>query len=58
MNPPSRVIDIVIITALREEYAQVLEVNAGEAPGSSWQVHRGPLGHDVAFRVGGGGWGS
>ncbi len=51
MTPPSRVIDILIITALREEYAQVLEVRVGAFPGSSWQVRTGPLGHDVAFRV-------
>ena len=51
MNPPSRVIDIVIITALFEEYQQVLQVNAGAAPGRSWQVRTGPLGHEVAFRA-------
>lgn len=50
MNPPASSIDIVILTALREEYEQVLEVSAGASEGSSWQVRPGPLGHEVAFR--------
>ncbi len=45
-----RTIDVLIITALREEYAQVLEVSAGASTGTQWETRPGPLGHEVAFR--------
>lgn len=46
-----RSIDVLIITALREEYEQVLEVSEGALPGSQWETRPGPLGHEIAFRV-------
>src|SRR5262249_41123856 len=34
-----------------DEYAAVLDVDTGAAPGSSWRVEPGPAGLDVAFRT-------
>ncbi|HRI71477.1 MAG TPA: hypothetical protein PK156_44895, partial [Polyangium sp.] len=48
---PLRSLDILIITALREEYDQVLLVDAGAFEGSTWQIRPGPLGYDMAFRA-------
>lgn len=45
-----RTIDVLIITALHEEYVQVREVSAGASAGSEWETRPGPLGHEVAFR--------
>lgn len=44
-------VDVLVIAALREEYAQVLKVDAGAVPGTAWIERPGPLGHDVAFRA-------
>ncbi len=48
---PTQNVDILIITALRSEYEQVLAVNAGAVGGSAWRVGRGPLDHEVAFQT-------
>ncbi|HEX5749492.1 MAG TPA: hypothetical protein VFZ09_24905 [Archangium sp.] len=44
-------VDVVIITAVKEEYDAVLEVETGAEPGSSWQRKEGPIGLEVAFRT-------
>lgn len=43
-------IDVLIITAVEEEYHAVRQVDAGTLPGSGWQEQSGPIGLDVAFR--------
>ena len=48
---PGRQVDALIVTAIKLEYDNVLKVDAGAWPGSSWEVRRGPLGFDVAFRT-------
>jgi DNA-binding NtrC family response regulator len=44
-------LDALIITAVQDEYAAVLAVSAGAAPGSDWKVAPGPHGFDMAFRT-------
>lgn len=44
-------VDALIVTALKEEYDQVLQVNAGAWPGSSWKQSAGPHGFEVARRL-------
>jgi len=42
--------DVVILTAIRLEFDAVLEVDAGAAAGSVWEIVAGPNGLPVAFR--------
>ncbi len=44
-------IDVLVVTALRDEYQAVLEVQDGALPGSSWDIRPGPTKLDVAFRT-------
>jgi nucleoside phosphorylase len=44
-------VDVLILTALKEEYDAVLEVDTGAAPDTIWQVQPGPTGLDLAFRT-------
>src|SRR5690348_11829442 len=44
-----REVDVLIVTALKLEFEQVLEVEDG-AEDDRWSEERGPLGLDVAFR--------
>lgn len=43
--------DVVILTALKEEYDAVLQVDTGAVPGSAWERRPGPSGTEVAFRA-------
>jgi len=47
---PARV-DALIITAIKEEFDELLKVDAGASPGSRWDVRLGPTGLKVAFRT-------
>ena len=42
--------DVVIVTAIKEEYDAVLEVNEGAWTGSAWVEQPGPVGLPVSFR--------
>src|SRR5262245_42673124 len=44
-------VDALIITAIKEEYDEVLKVDAGAWPGSTWQKRVGAHGHEVASRL-------
>jgi nucleoside phosphorylase len=44
-------VDVVIITALKEEYDAVLEVDTGALPPRSWQKKPGPNGLEIASRT-------
>ncbi|MFY0567443.1 tetratricopeptide repeat protein [Archangium lansingense] len=43
-------VDVLVITALQEEFDAVLRVEEGALPGSTWVVRPGPTTLDVAFR--------
>jgi nucleoside phosphorylase len=43
-------VDVLIVTGVKEEHDALLEVDIGAWPGSRWEVRPGPLGLDVAFR--------
>jgi nucleoside phosphorylase len=49
-KPSQEHVDVVIVTAIREEYAAVLLVGEEAWPDSHWEERPGPLGHTVAFR--------
>lgn len=42
--------DVIILTALKEEYDAVLEVSTGARPGSTWETERRDNGQTVSFR--------
>lgn len=42
--------DVIILTALKEEYDAILQVSTGARPGSRWETEPGPGGRTVAFR--------
>ncbi len=42
--------DVIILTALKEEYDAILEVETGACPGSAWEITTDPDGREVAFR--------
>jgi len=44
-------VDVLIVTALKEEYEAVLQVEEGALPGSTWVTRTGPVGLDVALRT-------
>ena len=44
-------VDVLVITALPEEFDAVLRVDEGALPGSSWESRTGPNALDVAFRA-------
>ncbi len=48
--PQIQSVDILVITALHEEYEQLLAVRAGARVGPTWDRRPGPLGHEVAVR--------
>lgn len=41
-------LDVLILTAVKEEYDAVLQVAEGALAGSTWEVRPGPTGLDVA----------
>jgi nucleoside phosphorylase len=43
-------VDVLIVTAVKEEYDAVLDVETGAVPGSRWENQDGPVGLEVAFR--------
>ncbi len=47
LKPP---LDVLIITAVRDEYEAVLKVDTGAWPSSSWVKEAGPANHEIAFR--------
>lgn len=51
VSDATRVVDIIIITAITLEYQAVLQVNAGAWPGSTWEQKFGPNGLPVAIRA-------
>lgn len=48
---PARRADVVILTAIRQEFDAVLDVEAGAAPGSAWELGVGPTGLPVAHSL-------
>ncbi|WP_437971489.1 tetratricopeptide repeat protein [Sorangium sp. So ce260] len=44
-------VDVLIVTAVKEEYDAALLVNTGAWPGCAWEKRRGPTGLEVAFRT-------
>ncbi|HYH96123.1 MAG TPA: hypothetical protein VD972_09130, partial [Hyalangium sp.] len=48
---PWEMVDVLILTAIQDEYDAVLEVGAGALPESSWERRTGPLGLEVALRT-------
>jgi len=44
-------VDVLIVTALKEEYDAVLQVDTGARPESPWKKEPGPTGLEVAFRT-------
>jgi hypothetical protein len=48
---PWEMVDVLILTALREEYDAVLEVDSNASPESPWERRMGPRGLEVAFRT-------
>jgi hypothetical protein len=48
---PWEMVDVLILTALREEYDAVLEVDSNALPESPWERRMGPRGLEVAFRT-------
>lgn len=43
-------LDVLIVTAIKEEYDAVLKVHDGAEPASTWRGEVGPLGLEIAFR--------
>jgi hypothetical protein len=43
-------IDVLIVTALREEYAAVRAVNTGALPGSTWEARTASTGLELRVR--------
>ncbi|WP_437562745.1 tetratricopeptide repeat protein [Sorangium sp. So ce542] len=43
--------DVLVVTAIQEEYDEVLRVDTGADPSSTWQAEPGPIGLDIAFRT-------
>jgi len=48
---PWEMVDVLILTAIQDEYDAVLEVDAGALPASPWERRMGPLGLEVALRT-------
>ena len=48
---PWEMVDVLILTALQDEYDAVLEEGVDALPGSSWERRMGPLGLEVALRT-------
>jgi len=44
-------VEVLIVTAVQEEYDAALLVETGASPGSGWEKPPGPTGLDVAFRT-------
>ena len=44
-------VDVLIVTAVKEEYDAVLAVHTGALAGSAWVRPREPSGLDVAYRM-------
>lgn len=44
-------VDVLIVTAVKEEYDAVLAVHTGARAGSAWEERPGPTGLAVAFRT-------
>jgi nucleoside phosphorylase/tetratricopeptide (TPR) repeat protein len=44
-------VDVLIVTAVKEEYDAVLQAGMSAQPGSDWEVRPGAIGLDVAFRT-------
>jgi nucleoside phosphorylase len=42
--------DVLIVTAVKDEWDAVLAVDTGAKPGSTWEKHTGSIGLEVAFR--------
>lgn len=47
---PKPPLDVLIITAVRDEYDAVLKVKDGAFPNSKWTKKKGPIGREIAFR--------
>jgi nucleoside phosphorylase len=47
-KPP---LDVLIVTAVRDEYEAVLMVDTGAMPASAWQRKDGPAGREISFRA-------
>ena len=43
-------IDVLIVTAIREEYAAVRAVDTGALPGSTWEARTAPTGLEIRVR--------
>jgi tetratricopeptide (TPR) repeat protein len=48
---PWEMVDVLILTARRDEYVAVLEVDSGALPEFPWERRMGPRGLEVAFRT-------
>ncbi len=48
---PWEMVDVLILTATREEYEAVLAVDSGALPESPWEKRTGPRALEVAFRA-------
>jgi len=51
MTNPKPSLDVLIITAVRDEFDAVLRVNQGAASDSQWITQPGPNGRNIAFRT-------
>lgn len=50
-SSPPECVDVLILTALELEYAEVLQVHTGAWEGSQWERRKSPTGFNVAFRT-------
>ena len=51
VRKPWEMVDVLILTALQDEYDAVLQEDVDVLPGSSWERRMGPLGLEVALRT-------
>lgn len=51
VRKPWEMVDVLILTALQDEYDALLEEDIDALPGSSWERRMGPLGLEVALRT-------
>jgi nucleoside phosphorylase len=48
---PWEMVDVLILTAIQDEYDAVLDIDEGALPDSPWERRMGPLGLEVALRT-------
>ena len=44
-------IDVLVVTAIKLEYDELLKVDTGAAAGGTWETRTGPTGFEVSFRT-------